>query len=331
MSRLRYAVVGTGSVGGYFGGRLAQAGCDVHFLLRSDYEHVQQNGLFVESVDGNFTLADVNAYNDPTDMPPVDVVLVALKTTYNNRLADLMPSMKKEGAVVCLQNGWNVEGAVAQHLKENKGITPEMIGGLCFIYANKPNPGHIQHLGYGKLMLGAHDEQGLVRDATPMIEAIAADFERANVAVEITEDLPMARWRKLVWNVPYNSLSVILDATTGEMMADSGVRSLIETLMQEVVILANAWGNCVSPGKARHIEQDFIQQMLYITAKVSSYRTSMKVDCDNRRPLEIEAILGSPLCTAQKLEVAVPAMTRLYQQLAIIHERLCGDALQSDR
>ena len=318
-SGLRYAVIGTGAIGGYFGGRLRQADCDVHFLLRSDYEQVRQHGLRVESVDGDFTLEQVNAYDRSADMPPVDVVMVALKTIHNSKIAELLPALKAGGVVVCLQNGWAVERAIAHQIEENKGLAPELIGGLCFIYANKPNPGHIQHLGYGKLVLGAYAAQGdICVQRRARIEAIAADFKQANIAVETTEDLPMARWRKLVWNVPYNSLSVILNATTGEMMADDGVRSLIKTLMQEVLAIANAWGDRTSPGMSRHISENFIEQMLNITAEVSTYNTSMKVDYDNKKPLEIEAILGEPLRVAKSLNVAVPAMTMLYQQLAFL-------------
>ena len=323
---LRYAVIGTGAIGGYFGGRLAQAGSDVHFLLRSDYERVKQNGLVVESVDGDFTLAKVNAYNHPADMPPVDVVLIALKTTNNHKIAELLPPLKPGSAIVCLQNGWGIESAIAQHLKEHikeQELTLEIIGGLCFIYANKPKPGYIQHFGYGKLMLGAHNEQGLTCSITPRIEAIAADFRAANIAVETTEDLPMARWRKLVWNVPYNGLSVVLNATTGEMMANSEVRSLIETLMQEVVTLANAWGDRqATDGSQRHLPPELIQQMLSITAEVPAYDTSMKVDYDRQQPLEIEEILGNPLRVASELNIAVPAMTMVYQQLSFLNGRL---------
>ena len=322
MTRLRYAIIGTGAIGGYYGGRLAQAGCDVHFLLRSDYDYVRENGLTVASVDGDFRLAEVNAYSNSADMPPIDVVVVALKTTNNDRLAELMPSLKPGGVVLCLQNGWDVEQAIAQHLTEKKGTAPDILGGLCFIYANKPSPGHIQHMGYGKLLIGAHDESEQPVAVTLMVEAIAADFQKANIAVETTEDLPMARWRKLVWNVPYNSLSVILDATTGEMMADEEVRSLIRTLMEEVVAIANTWGETTSPGLQRSISKDFIEQMLNITAEVSDYRTSMKVDYDENRPIEIEAILGRPLHTAQELRLAVPNMTALYQQLSFLNIRL---------
>ena len=319
---LRYAIIGTGAIGGYYGGRLQQAGGDVHFLLHSDYEQVKQQGLRVESVDGDFELTDVNAYQNPADMPPVDVVVVALKTTHNDKLAELMPPLNSGAVVLSLQNGLGVERAIAQYLKETKGISPDILGGLCFIYANKPGPGHIQHLGYGKLLLGAYDESERSCSITPRGRAIAADFERTTIAVETTEDLPMARWRKLVWNVPYNSLSVILDATTGEMMADEGVRSLIKTLMREVVAIANAWGENISPGANRSISSDFIEKMLDITAEVSTYRTSMKVDYDRQRALEVETILGKPLDVAEALGVSVPAMTMLYHQLSFLNKQI---------
>lgn len=322
MSRLRYAVIGTGAIGGYFGGRLSQSGGDVHFLLHSDYKQVQRHGLTVESVDGNFKLATVNAYNNSADMPPADVVLVALKTTSNDKLANLLPPLKADGVVVVLQNGWGVEAAIAQHLKKTKGITPDIVGGLCFIYADKPGPGRIKHLGYGRLLLGLHDKKGRLRAVTPRLEAIAQDFLKAAVDVETTEDLPMARWRKLVWNVPYNALSVILNATTGEMMADDGVRSLIAELMEDVVTVANAWGDRASPNTERHVSRAFVEQMLSATAEVSSYRTSMKVDYDAQRPLEIEAILGNPLRVAKSLSVPVPKIEMLYQQLAFLNAHL---------
>jgi 2-dehydropantoate 2-reductase len=121
--------------------------------------------------------------------------------------------------------------------------------------------------------------------------------------------------------VPYNGLSVVLEATTEEMMKDAGVRSLITTLMSEVVTVANAWGQQVSPDSDRRIPPETITQMLTQTEQMAPYRTSMKIDYDEKRPLEIEAILGSPLHTAQELSIAVPAMTALYQQLAFLNTR----------
>jgi 2-dehydropantoate 2-reductase len=136
---------------------------------------------------------------------------------------------------------------------------------------------------------------------------IADDFERAGIPIQLSEDLLLARWQKLVWNIPYNGLSVVLDARTDELMADSYARSLVEQLMSEVVAGAAATG--------RIIGDRIIQQMLNHTEKMTPYRTSMKVDYDEKRPLEIEAIFGNPLRTATAVGVDLPLISILYRQL----------------
>ena len=318
---LTYAIIGTGAIGGYYGARLQQGGCDVHFLLHSDYEVVRDRGITVESVDGNFTLPNVRAYNSPKDMPPVDVAIVALKTTNNALLTKLLPSLKPNSAILSLQNGLGVEADIVQRLKGTTDSAPTVLGGLCFICSNKVGDGHIRHMAYGDVLLGAHNDQNQPSPHTPLMESIAADFARARLPIDLTADLPMARWKKLMWNVPYNGLSVVLNATTEEMMNDDGVRSLITTLMQEVLTVANAWGHKASPGTHRNLPPKTIAQMLAHTEEMVPYRTSMKIDYDEGRPMEIEAILGKPINTAQKLKIPVPTMTMLYQQLTFLNDR----------
>ncbi len=322
---LSYAIIGTGAIGGYYGARLQQAGCEVHFLLRSDYKQVRDRGLIIDSIHGDFTLPSVKAYSKPEDIPPVDVAVIALKSTYNNLLKNLLPRLNPNGVILSLQNGLGIEAEIVQLLEKTNGeitkATPTVLGGLCFICSNKVGAGHIQHLDYGRVLLGAHDEANQLCPHTPVMNAIAADFTRAKVPIELTDDLPIACWKKLVWNVPYNGLSVVLDATTEEMMADEGVRSLITTLMNEVVTVANTWGQQVSPGSDRRVPQETISQMLSQTAQMAPYRTSMKIDYDEKRPLELEAILGNPLRTARSLNIPTPAMTMLYQQLAFLNSR----------
>ena len=324
---LTYAIIGTGAIGGYYGARLQQGGCDVHFLLHSDYEAVRDRGITVESVDGDFTLPAVNAYNNPKNLPPVDVAIVALKTTNNVLLTKLLPPLKPNGAILSLQNGLGVEADIVQRLKETTDSVPTVLGGLCFICSNKVGSGHIRHMAYGDVLLGAYNDQNQPSPPTPLMESIAADFTRARLTINLTADLPMARWKKLVWNVPYNGLSVVLNATTEEMMNDDGVRSLITTLMQEVVTVANAWGQEVSPNSDRNLPGEIITQMLFHTEQMVPYRTSMKIDYDEGRPLEIEAIVGNPIRSARKLEIPVPAMAALYQQLAFLSARNDGKIL----
>lgn len=314
----RYAILGTGAIGGYYGACLQRAGQDVHFLLYRDYEHVQQYGLKVESVRGDFTVPKVQGYCRADDMPSVDVVIIALKTTQNAKLLPtlLPPLVGPKTTILTLQNGLAIEGAIAS-LAPNTPI----FGGLCFICSNKIGPGHIRHLDYGSIVLGSYHPQRQPAGVTSALAKIAQDLTTAGIAIELTDDLYLARWRKLVWNIPFNSLSVVLNATTTEMMVDPHARQLVADLMQEVVTAANECVQKVSAGCDRSLSTDIIQTMLAHTAKMKPYRTSMKIDFDEGRPLETEAILGNPLQEAQWANVKTPRIEMLYQQLKAIENQ----------
>ncbi|MCM0589874.1 MAG: putative 2-dehydropantoate 2-reductase [Gloeotrichia echinulata IR180] len=309
MSELRYAILGTGALGGFYGAKLQKAGLDVHYLLKSDYEQVSKHGLVIESKDGDFTLTQVNAYNETEKMPQCDVVVVALKTTQNHLLPKLLPPIvKDDGVVLVLQNGLGVEEEVAQIVDRVR-----VIGGLCFLCSNKVGPGHIRHLDYGQITLGEYTANYSPAGITQRMQQIAADFASADISIELTEDLLLGRWKKLVWNIPYNGLSVILNARTDELMADIHTHQLVEQLMFEVI--------AGSLGSGRIIPNSFIQTMLDYTVKMKPYRTSMKIDYDERRPLEVEAIFGAPLRKAQAAGVNLPLITCVYQQLKFLDAR----------
>ncbi|NJM71649.1 MAG: putative 2-dehydropantoate 2-reductase [Scytonema sp. RU_4_4] len=313
MSKRTYAILGTGALGGFYGARLQKAGLNVHFLLRSDYEHVSKNGITIESVDGDFRLPQVNAYCDVGNMPRCDVVVIALKTTQNHLLPKMLPPVvKDDGIVLVLQNGLGVEEEVAQIVGSDK-----VIGGLCFLCSNKVEPGHICHLDYGQITLGEYGANYYPAGITERIRQIGEDFESAGILIEFTEDLLLARWKKLVWNIPYNGLSVILNATTAELMANVHTRTLVEQIMYEIAAGAKS---CT-----RMISDSFIQTMLDYTVKMKPYRTSMKIDYDERRPLEVEAIFGNPLRMAQVAGVNLPQITCLYQQLKFLDGKHRGE------
>ncbi|NJL21947.1 MAG: putative 2-dehydropantoate 2-reductase [Leptolyngbyaceae cyanobacterium SM1_3_5] len=298
-----YAILGTGALGGFYGARLQQAGLQVHFLLHSDYETVRHQGLKIDSPDENCTLPKVHAYHDVAEMPQCDVAIVALKTTQNHLLPTLLPPVLKEnGAILVLQNGLSIETAVAEIVGINR-----VVGGLCFLCANKIAPGHIHHLDYKKITLGEYRSNYQTVGVSDRMRQIAQDFERAKIPIELAEDLLTARWKKLVWNIPFNGLSVVLNAETDEMMADDSTRSLAEDLMREVLQGAAACG--------RSIDHNFIATMLNHTIHMKPYRTSMKLDYDNGRPLEIQAIFANPLQMARSNGIDLPKIEMLYQQL----------------
>ena len=297
------AIIGTGAVGGYYGSLLQRAGFDVHFLLHSDYEHVRENGLQIDSVHGSFHLTQVHAYRDARDMPRCDTIVVALKTTANRILADILPHLVKEDSIVItLQNGLGSEEEIAQIVGKNR-----VIGGLCFLCSNKIGPGHIRHLDYGLITLGEYREDHSPGGITPRLTQLAGDWESAGIPIRLIDDLPLGRWKKLVWNIPFNGLSVLHNTLTDKLISNPETRALCLALMHEV---AGASAVC-----ARPIEPDFIDKMITDTERMKPYAPSMKLDYDRGKPMEIGSIYENPLRAAQKAGFSMPETEKVYHQL----------------
>jgi 2-dehydropantoate 2-reductase len=301
--KFKYAIIGTGALGGFYGGMLARGGNDVHFLFHNDYDFVCKNGLKIDSVQGNFHLEKINAYKEAGQMPKCDVVLVCLKTTNNDKLKEILPPLlKPETCVILVQNGLKVENDLA-------GIFPglSIAGGLAFICSNKIGKGHIAHLDYGKITLGSF--QGRNED---LLRQVCTDFHKANVPAAFSGNLKESRWKKLVWNIPYNGLSVVLNTTTEQLMNHTKTYELVRDLMLEVIGAAGACGV--------KIEKNFVQEMLDSTLKMKPYAPSMKLDYDNKRPLEIGAIYSAPLAEANSYGFEMPKVRMLERQLRFIQD-----------
>lgn len=303
-----FAIIGTGAVGGFYGAKLCRAGFDVHFLLHSDFDHVRIHGLTIDSVTGGFTLPKVNAYQSASGMPACNVVIVALKTTNNSILPDILPAMLKDnGVVLVLQNGLGIEDDVSAIVGSER-----IMAGLCFICSNKDGPGHIRHLDFGHITLADYTPDGSAAGITQRMQALAEDFRHAGITINLAEDIHCARWKKLVWNIPYNGLSVVLNAMTDKLMKNPASRSLVTGLMREVVSGASLCGH--------EIPEAYIQEMLDYTDSMNPYRTSMKIDFDEKRPMEVESIFGNPLRVIRKANGSSPLIEMLYQELKYLDD-----------
>jgi 2-dehydropantoate 2-reductase len=303
MKKFRYAVIGAGALGGFYGGILAHAGNDVHFLFHKDYDFVLKNGLKIDSVLGNFHLKNINIYNKTDQMPECDVVLVCLKTTNNGILKTILPPLlHPKTCVILLQNGLKIEENLAESFS---GLS--IAGAMAFICSNKVGAGHINHLDYGKVTIGSFqgENKGLLKQ-------VCDDFIAAHIPAEFTSNLKESRWKKLVWNIPYNGLCVVLNTTTEQLMNHSKTYELVSDLMFEVVGGANACG--VKIGK------DFIREMLDSTRIMKPYAPSMKLDFDFKRPMEIEAIYSAPLAEAHSKGFDMHKVAMLVQQLRFIQD-----------
>lgn len=300
---MKYGVIGTGALGGYYGGRLANSGKDVHFLLHSDYDFVKRNGLRVDSVNGDFTVNPVQAYQSTEDMPKCDVILVCLKTTNNRLLDKLLPLILHDDSIVILiQNGFGIEEDL-----QSRFPNLQIAGGLAFICAHKIGPGHIQHLDEGRINIGAYKQTNKLK-----LLDIASDFDEAGVNADVV-DLNKARWEKLVWNIPFNGLSVVMNTTTNELLNNKHTHQLIYDMMQEVILASNHCGADLLPKLA--------DKMIEMTEKMVPYAPSMKLDFDNKRPLEIFSIYTKPIATALLNGIEMPKVSMLEKQLRYIEAK----------
>jgi 2-dehydropantoate 2-reductase len=301
---MRYGIIGVGGVGGYYGGKLAHAGNDVHFLFHSDYEHVVANGLRVDSCDGSFVLPHVNAYRQAADMPKCDVVLVALKTVNEQLLKDLLPPVVgTDTLVVLIQNGIGVESDVQAWLP---GV--QLAAGLAFICSAKAGPGHVNHQCYGSINIGNYS----CRDDKRINELIN-DLHVAGIeatAVEYSE----ARWKKAVWNMPFNGLTVALNTKTDKLLAEPATEQLVRDMMMEVVEASHALG-------VENVDEPFVEKMLSMTRVMTPYSPSMKLDYENRRPMEIGYIYSRPLAIARQFGAPMPKLEMLEAQLRFIESQ----------
>ena len=298
-----FAIVGSGAVGCYYGGRLAQHGMPIHFLLRSGYDSARARGLVVSSPDGDFTIPTERlcVYRTPEEMPRADVVLVALKTTANDMYEPLIrPLLHDQTVILTIQNGLGNEERLAELFGADR-----IMGGLAFVCINRMEDGSIRHLDHGQIKLAE-----FLGPPRPRTEQISQIFNASNVRCEVLDNLRYARWEKLVWNVPFNGLGAVLDKTTDVLINSKEGEALVRALMAEVIETAASQRIQFPPNIA--------DEKITHTRTMGAYQTSMQIDRHAGRPMEIESILGRPLKTAVAEGLATPCLETLYRMACLL-------------
>lgn len=295
---MRIAVIGSGALGGFYGAKLAHAGFDVHFLMRRDYHAVRQNGLTVKSYQGDFHLDHVNCYQNVADIGPADLIFIGLKTTANHHFKELVGPLVKPGSLALLaQNGLGGEEQLAALFGAHR-----VGGALAFLCSNRLEPGLIHHLDYGYLRIG-----NFQRPPDDTLRTVSDMMNHSGIECQVVDDLTLARWKKLVWNIPFNGLSALLDKQVNQIMADPVLYDHADSLMREVQAAAGANGLV--------IPDEFLATMMDYSAKMEPYYTSMHLDRRAGQPLETDAIVGEPLRRGRAQGLDLPEMQSLYQGL----------------
>ena len=276
---MRIAVFGAGGVGGYFGGRLAQAGEEVIFIARGNHlKAIRDHGLIVESIKGDFIIKPATATGDPRQAGKVDGVLLGVKAWQVEESARLMQPMIHSGTfVVPLQNGVTAPLKLAGILGKE-----HVLAGLCQISAMIAEPGRIRHVGIEPyIAFGELDNQRSER-----IKHLLQIFSRAGVKAEIPIDMLLALWEKYLFIAPISGIGAITRAPAHISRSIPGTRQLIESMMGEVVAVA----------RSRHVNltaEDIQRRMAFIDGLPPSVIASMQRDLLEGRPSELDDLIGA--------------------------------------
>jgi 2-dehydropantoate 2-reductase len=326
---MKIAVVGCGAVGSYYGAKLARAGDEVHFLLRSDYEAVRRQGVHIRSPEGDFQVWPRCAQR-PEEIGPAELVLIGLKTTANEEFGRLLaPLVGPATVVLTLQNGFGNEEDLARLFPIER-----IMGGPCFVCLNRVAPGVIRHFGFGQIVLGEFQRRPELRT-----HDLAARFRASGVPCTVTENLERAHWEKLVWNVPFNGLGVgavagyealiappsataapLCDGPpstptlpTDKLLADARWARLVRELMGEVIAAARALGF--------DVPDVFVDLLIERTRTMGAYRASTLLDFEHGRPMELQSLFLEPLRQATLAGVAMPRLSALCAVLKNLEQR----------
>ena len=293
------AIVGSGALGLYYGAKLAHSGVPVSFLARRDLVHLQQKGLQIRCTEGDFHLPHIKVYAEPQQIGPVDLVIVAIKTTANASLGKLLPPLVGPETAVCtLQNGLGNEELIASIVGRNR-----ILCGVCHVCVSRPTPGVASNMSGGSIRFS-----DLTAGDTPRAQSLAQLFEQAGIRCSVAPSVGSARWYKLVWNVPFNGLSISEGGIdTAQILANPKLHTAILTLMNEVMAASTALG---FPQDPEHPNQEIAR-----TQKMGAYQPSSLLDYLAKKPVELESIWGETLRQATAAGVPMPQLAELYQKL----------------
>jgi 2-dehydropantoate 2-reductase len=299
---MRIAVIGAGAVGGYFGGRLAQCGHEVFFVVReATREILAVSGLRVNSVAGDFSIEKPQLASSPAEIGPVDLILLAVKAPQVKEVAPtLKPLVGRETVLVPLQNGLEAPAMAAEALGE--GV---VIGGLCKIFASKTGPATIEHLGLEPTIeLGELDGRRSER-----VERIQRELSKAGgmVAV-IPENIQVAMWQKLMHVEPLGAVGSVARAPAGVLRSIPQTRRMIEAAMEEIVAVARRRGVLLDPS----LPAQAVRRLDNLPAQATA---SMQRDILEGRPSELDLQTGTLVRYAEEAGVDVPVHATIYAAL----------------
>lgn len=309
---MKFAIIGAGGVGGYFGARLQQAGHDVTFIARGrTLEALRSSGLKVESINGNVELPKVQATDDAKTVGPVDVAFVAVKTwQFDDVKHHLSPLMAGESAAVSLMNGVDSYDQIS-HVVSAKHV----LGGLCAISSFVVSPGHIRHVGVTPMIaVGEWDNR-----KTPRLERLAEAIKGAGVECRLPENIQVAIWNKFMFIASVGGVGGVTRVPVGIIRSVPESRSLLRRAMEEIAALARAYDVPVG-------QKEFEEAWGFVEGVPAAATASMQRDVMEGKPSELRDMSGAVVRLAKGKNIAVPVHEFIYSALLPQEMKARGEA-----
>ena len=307
---MRIAIFGAGSVGGYFGGRLAAAGEDVTFIARGEtLRALRAQGLRVDSIKGDFVVNPARGTDNPAEVGPVDIVLLAVKAWQVEEAANMMrPLLGPDTAVVPLENGVEAPDQMAPVLGRE-----HVAGGVCRLVAFQVGPAHIRHAGVDPTVAFGELGGGRSKRLARLQEA----FERASVRAEVVEDISVAIWEKFLFIAAISGLGSVTRAPAGVLRSLPETRRMLEAALGEIAALADARG-------VRLPEGAVARTLAFIDTLPADATASMQRDFVAGKPSELEAQNGAVVRLGQAAGVPTPVNAFIHHALLPQEQRARG-------
>lgn len=309
---MKILIMGTGGVGGYYGGLLAQQGNDVIFIARGAHLYaIRHEGLKVKSVHGDFAVSPASATEDPEKAGSVDLILFCVKTYNTDEAAEAIhPVVGPQTVVMSLQNGIDA----AERIGEVIGLE-HVIGGATWLSSAVEAPGVIKQISqFRRIVLGELDG---VRSAR--IQSIYEVLKNTGIAIEISENIQKILWTKFVFIAAASGLGSLTRLPMGDFRSVPETRSLLSSIMQEVHAVANAQGVVLDP--------DVVQKSLEFTDNAAPHiKPSMQLDVETGHRTELESMIGVIGRKGRKLGVPTPVADFVYASLLPVELKARNEA-----
>jgi 2-dehydropantoate 2-reductase len=302
---VKIAVMGSGAVGGYFGGRLAQAGEDVAFVARGrQLAAMRERGLRIASPRGDLHLPSVRVTDDPAAIGPVDLVFFTVKLWSTEEAGrQIAPLIGPDTAVVSVQNGVEANDVLARAVGRE-----HLMGGVCYIAASLDESGSVQHSGQMARLVFGEAGGRKTRRAQAFLEACTR--AKAGFDAELSSDIDRVIWEKFVFIVGLSALTTLTRRSIGPVRSDPDTRAMLLDVMREAVAVGRAKGVDLSP--------DFADQRLAFADTLPAGMTSsMYNDLERGNRLEVGWLSGAVVRLGRDAGVPTPANRAVYAALKL--------------